>query len=755
MRSSAPAFERQPATAELKGDSWLLLLSTYALITSAALLLSVTETVFGYAFAAAALCAGHALICGPGGRPLLSSRGIQIAGVVALVASVAHAQWTSIHISYASGHFLIMVQLIMLYGERRLRRMRVIEATAILQFLIAGIWALELLYMPFFLLAALCLLANMATVEMHRATDAETAPATAGPADLLAALWLPLMGVLLCTGVGFVLLPRASWAGRPHRPLGRLMTGFSENVSLREIGALRKSERLAFEVKFLKPEEQRIKGEDEGTHVPPRLLMRGTALPGYGNGEWYGYGVAIQRILRRGPKERSGPRQLFSSRDIYELKELETSYERVIQKVRLARHPDEVLFSLYRAVRIAGAPPYSLTVHPFSHQVDVTTRAKHQRRYEIVSKVPQLTPEQLREAGTPSPIAPWHVLWETPDHLRLVLQRVAERIEELYQPTNDYDRLMAAERYLSDEQLFAYSLELPDYGTRDPVAAFLTDTRRGSCEHFASALALIGRVWDIPTRLAIGYKEGELNPNTQTYQFRDSDAHAWVEAYFNDVGWVQFDPTPWVSGSGKKVTSWGIVDTVSAEVDSWVRVAGSWLSETWESDIIGYNRAQQKELLDGLIAGAKSLANDLSRAFGVVAPLLPDAAWLQLLLAVVALTGLVMLLHVGASWLQAHLPGRRGRRQKTLRFYEDLLRILRKKGIDRAPSATPRELARVASRKLGRANGDAPAVRSAIQLVTDIYCRTRFGRQDLDEEQQEAIRAALRELKGAKPLGPA
>jgi hypothetical protein len=52
----------------------------------------------------------------------------------------------------------------------------------------------------------------------------------------------------------------------------------------------------------------------------------------------------------------------------------------------------------------------------------------------------------------------------------------------------------------------------------------------------------------IPARVATGFAPG--TPQTDApgvYKVRDLDAHSWVEVYFNDIGWVTFDPTPALS----------------------------------------------------------------------------------------------------------------------------------------------------------------------------------------------------------------
>src|SRR4029077_15680094 len=77
----------------------------------------------------------------------------------------------------------------------------------------------------------------------------------------------------------------------------------------------------------------------------------------------------------------------------------------------------------------------------------------------------------------------------------------------------------------------------------DPVDHFLFVTRRGFCEHIASAMAILLRAEGIPTRIVTGYGPGDRNPLTGYWEVRHSDAHAWVEVYSPNAGWLPYDPT--------------------------------------------------------------------------------------------------------------------------------------------------------------------------------------------------------------------
>jgi transglutaminase-like putative cysteine protease len=92
---------------------------------------------------------------------------------------------------------------------------------------------------------------------------------------------------------------------------------------------------------------------------------------------------------------------------------------------------------------------------------------------------------------------------------------------------------------------FSYS-ERPPAGPDDraPLDTFLFDTQEGYCQHFAGAMALLLRMGGIPSRVATGFSPGGFSKRRDAWIVRDTDAHAWVEAWFDELGWVTYDPTP-------------------------------------------------------------------------------------------------------------------------------------------------------------------------------------------------------------------
>jgi Transglutaminase-like superfamily/TgpA N-terminal domain len=108
--------------------------------------------------------------------------------------------------------------------------------------------------------------------------------------------------------------------------------------------------------------------------------------------------------------------------------------------------------------------------------------------------------------------------------------------------TSDYRRVLAIQQHFHTGG-FVYSTDVEAAGDADALLEFLTQTRAGFCQHYASAMAVLVRALGLPARIAVGYGPGTLQDNG-TYLVKSSDAHAWVEVRFPTYGWLQFEPTP-------------------------------------------------------------------------------------------------------------------------------------------------------------------------------------------------------------------
>jgi transglutaminase-like putative cysteine protease len=119
--------------------------------------------------------------------------------------------------------------------------------------------------------------------------------------------------------------------------------------------------------------------------------------------------------------------------------------------------------------------------------------------------------------------------------------RLAKRLRR--EAETPYEYVLEVNRYLQDG--FTYNETPPPvrFGTAT-LDGFLFDTKSGYCQHFSGAMALLLRMGGIPTRVVTGFSPGGYSKSKRAWIVRDTDAHSWVEGWFDEWGWVTFDPTP-------------------------------------------------------------------------------------------------------------------------------------------------------------------------------------------------------------------
>jgi transglutaminase-like putative cysteine protease len=156
-------------------------------------------------------------------------------------------------------------------------------------------------------------------------------------------------------------------------------------------------------------------------------------------------------------------------------------------------------------------------------------------RLASVGPLPDETRERLPDVVTVDP----------PRALPQEVTRTVERVTGGV--TSPYLKAKALNDFFTDgTEGFMYALSTVTGNSGDALVDFL-DKKRGYCEQYAAAMAVMLRVADIPSRVVIGYTPGRRQDDG-TYSITTADAHAWVEAYFQDVGWTYFDPTPLEDG---------------------------------------------------------------------------------------------------------------------------------------------------------------------------------------------------------------
>ena len=170
------------------------------------------------------------------------------------------------------------------------------------------------------------------------------------------------------------------------------------------------------------------------------------------------------------------------------------------------------------------------------------------------------------------------------------------------------EKIRDAALSMFQKEPFFYTLRPPLLG-QQAMDEFLFTTRRGFCEHYASAFVFLMRAAGVPSRVVAGYQGGELNPVDGFLTVRQSDAHAWAEIWLSEKGWVRVDPTAAVAPSRVEQ---GITAALAAgeplpmlarvDVDWLLKVRHRWeaANNAWNQWVLGYNPQRQQELLTRL-----------------------------------------------------------------------------------------------------------------------------------------------------------
>lgn len=181
------------------------------------------------------------------------------------------------------------------------------------------------------------------------------------------------------------------------------------------------------------------------------------------------------------------------------------------------------------------------------------------------------------------------------------------------------------------QQNFAYTLQ-PPLLTGQRVDQFLFQTRRGFCEHYASAFTVLMRAVGIPAHVVVGYQGGELSPDKQSLEVRQMDAHAWVEVWLAGKGWVRIDPTAAIAPErveqgmnrmlqqDQRLFGDGAINQLKYNQMKWigqVRVWSDYASYIWQRDVVGFDKSAQEGFLQRLL-GIKSLYAQVMWLFGLV-----------------------------------------------------------------------------------------------------------------------------------------
>jgi transglutaminase-like putative cysteine protease len=478
---------------------------------------------------------------------------------------------------------------------------------------------------------------------------------------------LPLAAML------FVLFPRLAaplW-GVPHA--SRATTGLSDQMSPGMIAELTQEDAVALRADF------------DGAPPPPaQRYWRGPVLSRFDGATW-----SANYLRARGEIARTGS-------------------DAIAYTVTLEPNERPWLFALELPAalpRIADATAVGDTTLTRDQQLLMRRPVGQVMRYSVVSALSERYPasevdvaENLRLPASANP--------------RTI--GLAQSLRSRFADDRDY---IAAVLARFRDEPYTYTLAPGAVHRTDPVDAFLFDTKRGFCEHYASAFAVLLRAAGIPARIVTGYQGGELNPRGRYLIVRQSDAHAWVEAIV-EGHWQRFDPTGAVSPL--RIES-GISRALpdASELPLFSRLQGGWLKDAqwlvdamnhaWRRHLVGFDRSRQHALLESL-------------------RLDPGQPW-QLASLIVS---------CAAAWMLgvlAWLAWRRSRAERAATLWSDVCARLARAGLPREPHEGPLAFS-------ARACARWPDYAIAFHAIGESYAKLRYAR--IGAREREALVATLK-----------
>jgi transglutaminase-like putative cysteine protease len=251
---------------------------------------------------------------------------------------------------------------------------------------------------------------------------------------------------------------------------------------------------------------------------------------------------------------------------------------------------------------------------------------------------------------------------------------------------------------------FRYSLEPELAGRAEPLKAFLLSTRAGHCELFAGGFALLLRLAGIPARVVGGFQGGALADDGAVV-FQKRHAHAWVEWWKDDVGWIVDDATP-VPGQPR--------DRMSG-LDGLVEQ----MRRFWDDRVVDYSLRDQQDALRTAADALRGLQPGRAALAGVA-----------------VVVGIVVI----ASVVRGRRRGRDAARQGDALSEAILAAVARLRGAPPSPTATLREVIA----------GCEPAV---LRAAVDACERARFGEQAVAPDELRRLLDGLATIRATPPGG--
>lgn len=487
--------------------------------------------------------------------------------------------------------------------------------------------------------------------------------------------------VFLFTALLFITFPRVGLSLlllEPSRPTR--MVGFSDQVDLGRIGSLHSDPAIAMRLTYA----------SLPADPPPRIAvyLRGTAFDRYQDRSW--------------KRTQSFRNTVESFGNVFALTRYPNTYIDPSLLIDLEPIDPPVLFLPERAVGLELIPVAAQVAGP---QPAVQYGPEGEVRYARLDDRRGARYRVFLDPAAPARPAPLSP--EDRDRYLDLPPDFSDKIADLARswaaPETQPERIaLRIQNRLRHD--YTYDLDGPSGKSSDPLEHFLFVSKRGHCEFYSTAMALMLRTLGIPTRNVTGFAGATYNRFGKFYAVRQGDAHSWVEVWFEPTGWQRFDPTP--AAAPPALTRWS----------RWVAAMRDVVEATaqrWNKHVERYDLHQQMELFSGLRHKVSTLRGTVQRSW-----IDARAAWL---LAIPVLAWIALRFRRRQKTPQGRSQERSDPRvDEIVRLYRLLEHHLEHLGLGRPQGTPPLTHAR-AIVALGH-----PVAPELLEL-TKIYVEVRFG----------------------------
>ncbi|MDP8216415.1 MAG: transglutaminaseTgpA domain-containing protein [Candidatus Kaelpia imicola] len=345
---------------------------------------------------------------------------------------------------------------------------------------------------------------------------------------------LTTVNVFFITGLVFLILPRT------QSPL------FAVKKEIHLVEKLKKevdfTEEMTEEEAVSLPEEielgtiSELKNENKmlmliETERP--FLFRAQAFNYYDGSSWIKYGSKSVTIKVKDNKINFKP--LYLRKELFVKTTPDKFYH---QKFYIKNYSQNLILSSYPIIGLSGSDVEKIKIDHFEN-IYLQRKLKFGDEYEVISVDKSYPSNYLRSLPRKYPREIMDLYLQLPPNIDKRLMDLTSKILK-YTPTNIYDELITLRKYLKEHCIYSRL----NTGKSPTLYEFLFDKKPGDCEYFATALALMLRYRNIPTRFVIGFSGGEFDSQKRTSIIYAKNAHAWIEVFFPTIGWLPCDATP-------------------------------------------------------------------------------------------------------------------------------------------------------------------------------------------------------------------